>query len=338
MALLFADGFEDGLADWTPSVGTVVTTTTGARNGYSLQMSTAVQSNCVRVIPALTTVVVGAAFYTSSFSNWGSINGTMLMGLWGDAGATQHTMLYLNNAGVLTMGRATTSLGTISGAITTGTWQYVEVRATLHDTTGSITVRVNGVQVGAVTNVDTKTTGTVAAYDRLRLEAPSTATTMFDDLYICDTTGSYNNDFLGDLAVEHIRPTGDDTAQWVGSDGNSTDNYALVDEAGAAVTTDYVGSATVGNRDLYTTAPAVRTSGTVHGVYVQATAQKSDSGTRSMALIGKEGSGGSVRTGASQALTTGWLTYGQAFDRKADNSAFSISDLNAFRVGAEVTA
>ena len=89
----------------------------------------------------------------------------------------------------------------------------------------------------------------------VRPRRPTVAGNAYDDVYICDTTGSVNNNFLGELTVEHLRPASDDTAQFLGSDANSTDNWALVDEAGTYNGADYVASSTVGQRDLYVPAP-----------------------------------------------------------------------------------
>ena len=112
------------------------------------------------------------------------------------------------------------------------------------------------------------------------------AANAYDDVYIADTTGSYNNDFLGELTVEHLRPASDDTAQWLGSDANSVDNYALVDEAGTYNGADYVASSTVGQRDLYVpTASTQPITSPVVGVVVAAVAMKTDAGTRTAKLV-----------------------------------------------------
>ena len=74
-------------------------------------------------------------------------------------------------------------------------------------------------------------------------------TTIFDDVYLMAGTG---DEFLGDCTVATLLPTGNGFVnQFVGSDGNSTDNYLLVDEQPPS-STDYVGSATTGQQDLYT--------------------------------------------------------------------------------------
>ena len=93
--------------------------------------------------------------------------------------------------------------------------------------------------------------------------------------------------FLGDITVETLYPNGDGAAnQWLGSDGNSTSNYLLVNETGAPVTTSYTGDSVSGHRDLYTLTDLVATTGTVVGVCHQAYAAASDAVTsRQMKVV-----------------------------------------------------
>ena len=159
----------------------------------------------------------------------------------------------------------------------------------------------------------------------------------WDDVYIADATGTLNNDFLGELTVEHLRPAVDDTAQWLGSDANSVDNWALVDEAGAYNGADYVASSTIGQTDLYTPAASARAiTSPVLGVVVAAVAMKTDAGTRTVKLDVKEGSGGTVRKSAELGLPTTFGELRAVFERKGDGSQFTIADVNALRMGIEV--
>src|SRR5204862_3050679 len=81
------------------------------------------------------------------------------------------------------------------------TWYYIEWQIKLHDTTGFTSVRINGVQMFNVTNVDTKNAGTKTTYDRVRLNdatANSGVSLWFDDLYI--TTGA-GATFKGSITI-----------------------------------------------------------------------------------------------------------------------------------------
>ena len=70
-------------------------------------------------------------------------------------------------------------------------------------------------------------------------------------------------------------------------------HYTLVDDA-APNTTDYVSSATVGQRDTYGMQDLTAATGTIYGVQLNLAALKSDAGARSIKPL--------VLSGASEAL------------------------------------
>lgn len=74
----------------------------------------------------------------------------------------------------------------------------------------------------------------------------------YDDIFVDDTTGESTTAVVPIKIFRYITPvTGSPTyAQWDGSDGNSTDNYALVDEVPPSET-DYVCTNVVNELDSY---------------------------------------------------------------------------------------
>lgn len=73
-----------------------------------------------------------------------------------------------------------------------------------------------------------------------------------DDFYCCDSAGSINNGFLGPIRIEALYPNANgSSSDFDGSDGNSTDNYLLVDEISIDDDTTYVESLTTNDKDLY---------------------------------------------------------------------------------------
>jgi hypothetical protein len=176
-----------------------------------------------------------------------------------------------------------TVLGTAANPLDTQTWQFYEIAAKIHDTTGYCKVYLNGGEIISVTGADTRNGGTAGLFDTARWNgSPGVGTWCeIDDVYVIDpTTGAapYNAP-LGDVKVETLRPTGDgDSSQWLGSDGNSVANWQLVDDD--STTTDYVGSATPGATDLYTLSdPTGIALGEILAVQVEMYASKSDAGT-----------------------------------------------------------
>ena len=135
------------------------------------------------------------------------------------------------------------------------------VRFVQSHTDGVIEVWCDGVQVLSRTMQTTKeVSGSDLVVNALRLTSPEMASTTanFDSVVISDA-------FQGDCHVDYLVPDGNgDTSQWVGSDGNSVDNWQLVDEIPPS-NADYVEADETNLRDTYTVTnlPA---SGTILGV------------------------------------------------------------------------
>ena len=90
-------------------------------------------------------------------------------------------------------------------------WHYFEVKVVCHDTAGYYQVRIDGVTVLSGTNVDTRA-GADTRFVRFRMDEYYQ---YMDDIYICDTDGTANNDFLGQILVEAIFPNADgDNSDW----------------------------------------------------------------------------------------------------------------------------
>jgi hypothetical protein len=341
MSLLLIDGFED-LTSWVLTGG--VTSASGGRNGNMLQSST--NNNYVKRKVAASeehaTWCCGMAIKIISGPDTGDAS---ILIFSSDDGAVNHASLVLNTSRILKFVRGSASSGTSLASYSTplviGQWYYLEMKVFMHDTTGTYEVKVNNTTQMVGTGADTKNAGTKTVFDTLKIgsidvTSGSFLSAGFDDLYLLSGAGTApQNDFLGDLAVETLYPDGMDVTTWTGSDGNAVDNYLLIDEAGTPVDTDYVQSSTVGAREMYTVQPLVRTTGTVPGVMVQCRANKSDSGPRGLKVVAKE-SGGTIRSSADNALTTTFTDYPLPLEKKNDNSAWTVADVNALNIGVEV--
>jgi hypothetical protein len=196
-------------------------------------------------------------------------------------------------------------------------------------------VKINDTTYVSLTNVDTKNGGSEATFDAVSLVAAGTGEMRIDDVYVTNGAGAVNTGFLGDIAVETLFPDGNgSSSQWVGSDGNSVDNYLLVEEPTPS-TTDYVQSNVAGNRDLYASSSLVRAAGTIYGVQTTAYAQSSDSGPVSLNNLAK--SGATVGVGPARALVTTWLPKSSVFELNPDTAAaWTVSEVNGAEFGMEV--
>lgn len=218
-----------------------------------------------------------------------------------------------------------------------GTWHYIEVKVKIADSGGTVELRQDGVTRLTYTG-DTQNGG-VANVDRIAWASRINGLAhRLDDVYILNEQGSVNNDFLGDTRCYPLYPNGNGNySQLVGSDGNSTDNYLLVDESPIPSSADYVGSATVGDKDSYAFEDLPVSVGTIRGVETRVFAAKTDTGTKQIrALIRRSATDAN---GADHALAdSAYVTFQDMFeqDPHAGPGAWTIANVNGTEFGAEV--
>jgi hypothetical protein len=283
-----------------------------------------------KVLPASGGAIVGAAFRTTTIQI-----GAVLFQV--REGTTVHIELSVGSGGTLIVKRGATTLATSSSpAIVTASWQYVELKTVIHDTTGTYEVRVDGVAVPGLTasGVDTNNAGATGQWDRILLGG-SGGESAVDDVYVCDTSGSTNNDFLGPVKVETLLPqTGNGTNLGL-TPSTGTDHGALVDENPPNIT-DYNSSATVGAKDTYHY-PSLSLTGAILGIQTNLYVAKSDAATRQVCAVVR--ASGTDYDGANVAPST---TFGYFSEVRAVNPATGVAwtaaDLAALEAGMKVTA
>lgn len=239
--------------------------------------------------------------------------------------------LTIDNSGVL---RLYDEDGQITGTSTlsTATWYRIETEIDVTAAAGSHVVK-SRVASPSQETADTYTEFASATNRSLSAgvmsmsiganlasEANATGEWYFDDHAINDNTTSNQNSYPDEGEVIVRRPNGNgDNSQWTGSDGNSTDNYLLVDEVTPNDATDYVESKTSGQIDDYTVEdmPASMDSNDViNVVHVEARfIMSSASGTDPTAVLRvKASSGGTVEESATISFNSiaDWWTNSQA--------------------------
>ena len=180
---------------------------------------------------------------------------------------------------------------------------------------------------------DTRNGGTVAGIDTVRLGGLYGPNALFDDVYICDGTGSapYNT-FLGEIRVHSLSPTAaGSSTQWTPDTGS---NYARVNEVPYSAA-NYVQSGTSGQRDTYTMADLPVSPETVLAVQNNIVAKRTDAAAISIKPVIK--SGATLSYGSSTSLTTYDSTLSDI--RVADpntSTAWTASGVNALEGGFEV--
>jgi hypothetical protein len=332
MTLLYMDGFDlnDRTYRYANAGNAVATGRLGT--GRCIQVNSTGNISTI-TFPAANEVVCGVAMNTAL--NRGSIS------FRGDAAATGHIAVVAYTDGSVAIRRGTAGSGTTiaslpAGSLAPNAWHYIEAKVTISDTVGEVEVRANGGPVPILTFTgDTKNGGTANTIDGILLEVNGTTSMQYDDLYILDTTGAApNNDFLGDVKIVLLEPSGNGNySQLTGSDADSVDNYLLVDDAASVATADYVAGATAALKDSYAMDDLSGVA-TVFAIQELAIVQKSDAGAASMKQLLRRA--GTDYTTVAAGLSTSWseLRNIRATDPSTGNQ-WTVSGVNAIEAGVE---
>ena len=271
MSVVFMDGFDDGTQRNGKYLafhsGNDLSTSFG-RNDIGVRLGPAGNANDLMEsqVPSNDTYVVGSAVW------WNGIFNSNLNNYAFKEGTTIHVAVRLRGSdGAFELYRGTTLLETTAtGLFSVQRWHYIEIKVVVHDSAGSIVINIDGTEVHSLTGADTRNGGT-GIIDRIShgTESGATANMYLDDYYILDDQDGVNDDFRGDSVVEISDPDGNGNySDHVGSDGNSVDNYLLVDDAPTPDDdTTYVEAGTALDKDSYTFAAlSAESSATVHAV------------------------------------------------------------------------
>lgn len=203
--------------------------------------------------------------------------------------------------GSVSINHGTATVG-VDGVDLSG-WNFIEVEWYPHSSNGILRLRVNGATPTGWADVDTGDTSVADSATNLgfRLWQVKSFTNyvMTSGFYALDTSGpAPANALLGVCRFPFIPAAGDATSDFAGSDGNSVDNYALLDESPAAVasTSDNVVSSTPGDRQQCTVGPLSSTGlsgGTIVGVNSAVYATDSGEGRR-VVHVGVDSNGSEV--------------------------------------------
>lgn len=237
-----------------------------------------------------------------------------------------------------------TALGVAQNAVTSSVWAYYELEFKIHQTAGYARLWINGIKVidfaGDTQNSSDATPGIADVYLK-GWQDTYMGSVSFDDFYLVDivdataTQGRANNERIGQPKIEALVPNGNGaSSQWVGSDGNSVDNYLLVDEIPSNAA-DYVESSTTGNRDLYEFSnPAI--VGPVLAVEVVAVAASPDGGTNPLKIVSRSGAGTVVASaGIVPAATYKGITNGLT-TKDPDGALWTTALVSSAQFGVEV--
>lgn len=342
MTLLFADSFDHyttmpNVKGWTqtvqaPGPGAIGAFGRNGTNGYRVVPSQGVW----QVVPGSpASLVMGCAMRTSGLpGDW------TVLAFW-DSGTIQ-VDVRVSVLGALKITRNGTVLATSAvGLIVPNQYNYLEMKATIDPAAGSVTVKLNGNVAVSVAGVNTRATG-VSQITHASLVGTATGSggqnVDIDDVYICNTAGVRNNDFLGDVRVQAVLPTGvGNYTQWDGVTGAAThwqaQNQNPPDDD-ATYASDSL--AVAGHLDSYAMGDVTPTSGTVAAVQVSAWARKDDAGVRTLATMVRSAAVDAVGASVNIVNTYAYLT--QVYETDPGGAAWTIASVNGAEAGVKAVA
>lgn len=280
---------------------------------------------------SITTLFVGFGFMAEV------LNGLRTILRFYEPSDTSGLEFRITGAGEIAAYNWATFLGISSGAgLQAGRWAYLEFSGFINGSTGTVDVKVNEQTVLSLTSKDTLR-GATAEWRKVEMDGPAVFphNYWFDDWYICDDSGSVNNDFLGSVRVDGLLPDGDSgTINWTPSAG--TINSALVDENPYDVDTTYVESLTSTDQDLYDYAAVPTTLNVIHGLQINTTVRETDISDFTLKTLIKTGTTTSADSAQAIAGTSYETLYRIAEEDPDTTSAWTSSGINGAQFGIEV--
>ena len=305
MSLIFMDGFDhlgsgDIALKWDSGSTTITTRGTGVYGIGQCLTGTASNRTITKTLSSKATWII--CFHVNFTGLPGSDTAFLT---WRD-GSTSHVDLRITNAGAIRATRNGTSLGISStGIISTGTWYWLAAKFTIDDSAGVVSVHLNNSSILSLTSQDTRN-GANSTADNFQLTTPA-AGAQIDTVVVLDTAGSVLNDIPAEeWRINTKTATGaGNVTQW--TPNASTNTSRISDATSSDGDTTYNSSSTPGHIDLF--AIGAFDSGTVRAVQTNITARRDDAGPREIREVTR--SGGTNYTGATQTVSSSYLTYRQ---------------------------
>ena len=229
-----------------------------------------------------------------------------------------------------------TLVATTSGlGLTANTWRYLEMKVYCDDTNGTYEVKLDGTTILSGTG-DTKYSSTFDYYASVGFRLANGIQRYIDDLYVCDGSGTDNNDFLGDCKVLTMVPTSDASGNWTSSSGGSL--YADVDEAVLDFDTSYISSNTAGEQAVFGYGGVNIGSDTIAGVMVTTCAKQTGNNAVGVKHLTQNGSGGTIHSESSIPVSNDdYICFTEVFESDSDGVGWNQSTINTARFGVEAT-
>lgn len=325
MTRIFTDGAEFNDTLFFSSAGSIVTQGVSRSGTYSYQVNAATG---FKSITGISEMYFRQGIYINYTDSGTSDHGVVKF----RNGTTDHVSVFWYSAGdkfgINAGGSASVAYGSARGK---QAWLLMEVYVNIANSpNGRVIVKIDGITdidyTGDTQNGATTTVDNIAWYDF------ATGNFNFDDIALNDTNGLVDNSWCGDGHIETLMASGNgDTNDWTGSDGDSVNNYLLVDERAHDSDTTYV-KATTAVEDMYNVSDYSPTNKIVTRIWAECRAR--DATVTSGAIkVGYKHSG-------TEYLSSSYITLTGSYARvigdettldPTDSTVWSEADLDAIQ-------
>lgn len=289
---------DDLTTQWAVDGSISLNTTAGRYGGRVLEVNQPAREHRIRLgtISGTTLIVQAAIKFDASGST--TPTAASILRATTSSTATTHWQISVGMGGTLYIFSAggSTLVGTVFNAIQYDVWHYLEVKC-VGDNSGSMTIKIDGVQVFTISTTDFQNGSTT--FESIWLGG-NHDNFYWEDVIVMDGSGGTFNDFMGDMRFEAAIPDADGaTTQWTPS---ASTNISNIDDALAAYDDDttYISEATTDDINLASHATISATNAsTIHFSALFALARSDTTGDK-IALVVK--SGATTDAGADLAL------------------------------------
>ena len=246
--------------------------------------------------------------------------------------------IYYDNGTQLLSARVNgVAVGTSTFTLAISVWNLIEAHFKLDDINGIFDIKINGI-LDIEYDGDTNP-GVYTDIDNIILGGPTNENVYYDDLALNDTNGSIDNSWCGDGHIELLSPNDNgDINDWDGSDGDSVNNYLLVDDFPHDTDTTYVKTG-VTEQDMYNVSDFVATGKIVQRIYAECRA-KDNAVAGGTIKLGYKHSGTVYLCADARSLSGSYarVVGDEALSDPTDSTVWSEADLDAIQFVVECSS
>lgn len=271
MTRLFTDGAEGGFIGFTRDSGFTISTTLKRSGNYSYRSG---YGNYAYINVLASSELYIRFGYASNVSDNELIvnftySGNVVVGF--QVYQKTHILKFY-------VGGTTIAQVPVLPSLNTNQWYLWEIHVKIDNSIGVVELKIDNNLIYSYSG-DTLPSS-YSTINSVVLGCPWAQYSYLDDIAINNISGVVDNSWCGDGRVLALKPNANgDSSQFTGSDGNSTDNYLLVDDVPHDSDTSYVQANVSGYYDLYNLEACGLTAVDIKRVWVEGIAKDTTTGS-----------------------------------------------------------